>query len=74
LSYQTATTDEIKSRLRDTTPATLAEATKDIALTQVKELRSAKCKNSFKGWVLVSAMGFQAVAVGCMALAISKAI
>jgi hypothetical protein len=71
LSYQAAEPDAIRSRLREDPPWVIDAAERDIALTRVKALRSAKKKNSFKGLALICALGFEALAVGCVAAAVT---
>jgi hypothetical protein len=74
LSYQAVDAAAIKDRLKAVPVKGADEATKDIALTRVKALRDAKLKNSIKGWLLFAGMGFEMLAVGCVALAISHVL
>lgn len=71
LSYEAAEADAIRGRLREEPARDADAAAKDIALTRVKALRSAKKTNGLKGWVLICAMGLEALAVGCVAVAVS---
>ena len=68
LRYQTATPAEIKKQL-DANPKT-EDAIETVAYTHWKELKSARCKNSIKGWLLVGALAAEAAAVGCIAYAV----
>jgi hypothetical protein len=69
LIYQAVKVEDIRSRLKD--PRSKGEATKDIAFTRLSALESAKKVNSIKGWTLAAAMTLEALAVGCVAAAIS---
>jgi hypothetical protein len=85
LSYQAVDAAEIRGRLRgapirvrtaggrllDPPVRSADAAAKDIALTRVKALASAKTKNTFKGYVLLAAMALEVMAVGCVAKAVS---
>jgi len=68
LRYQTATPSEIKKQLDAN--LTTAAAVEVVAYTHYKELKSARCKNSIKGWLLVAALAAEAAAVGCIAFAV----
>lgn len=70
LSYQAVETDAIKARLNETPIRDAHAAAKDIALTRVKALKSAKAKNTFKGRALFAGLAFEMLAVGCVAVAI----
>ena len=72
LSYQAATIEEMRGRLRKDPPNDHPSATKDIAFTRLKALQSAKQKNAIKGWALAAAIGLEALAVGSLAIAVSK--
>jgi hypothetical protein len=71
LIYQAVEAEEIRERLREDPPRSASAAVKDIAFTRAKALKSAKAMNSIKGWALAVAMGLEALAVGCVAMAIS---
>jgi hypothetical protein len=45
-------------------------ATRDVAFSRLDALESAKRLNGIKGWALAVAMAFEALAVGCVAVAI----
>ena len=72
LSYQAATIEEMRGRLREDPPIDHPAATKDIAFTRLKALSSAKRMNSIKGWALAVAIGLEALAVGSLAMAVSR--
>jgi hypothetical protein len=71
LRYEAVKADEIKNRLDDS-EFVLSEdkATKDVALTRVKVLKSAKEKNGIKAMILLVAMGLEVIAVGFVGAAI----
>lgn len=71
LRYEIVTAEAIAERLEKDPPWTESRALKDIALTRVKALKSAKTKNSIKGWALAAAIGFESLAVGCVVVALS---
>jgi hypothetical protein len=71
LIYQAVEAESIRKRLRETSPRSANDAAKDIAFTRADALESAKTKNSIKGWALAVAIGFEALAVGCVAVAVS---
>ena len=71
LIYQAARPDKMRERLREKPVRDAAAAARDVAFTRLDALESAKRLNGFKGWVLASAMLFEALAVGCVAAAIS---
>lgn len=71
LRYQSVEVDGIKERLGKEPPWDSDKAAKDIALTRLKELRSAKKANTVKGWILVAAMVSEVLGVGCVAVAVS---
>ena len=71
LIYQAVESENIRKRLREKPPRSASEAAKDVAFTRADALESAKAKNSIKGWALAVAMLFEALAVGCVAVAIS---
>lgn len=70
LIYQAVKAEDVRKRLREDPPRTAGEAAKDIAFTRLDALESAKVLNSIKGWLLVLAMAFEAIAVGCVAVAV----
>jgi flagellar biosynthesis protein FlhB len=70
VKYQIVTAEAIRERLKEKPIRNADEAAKDIALTRVKALKSAKKINSIKGWVLVTGMALEVIAVGCVAIAI----
>jgi hypothetical protein len=74
LSYEAAEADAIRARLKESPVRDADEAAKDIALTRVKALRSAKTKNGIKGWALFAGIAFEMAAVGCVAAAISHVL
>lgn len=71
LSYEAATVEEMRSRLRDDPPWNDAAAMKDIGFTRLKAIESAKSNNRIKGWALTVAVGCEALAVGCLAAAVA---
>ena len=71
LSYEAAVVPSVKGRLNEQPPRTASAAAKDIALTRLKALDDAKKKNGFKGKTLIVAMCLEALAVGCVAVAVS---
>lgn len=74
VGYEAVDADEIKGRLKEDPPRNTEAAAKDIALTRVKALRSAKKKNGRKGKVLFAGMVAEVLAVACVAAAISKVL
>jgi hypothetical protein len=68
--YEAVEADEIKKRLDQSPVRDADEAAKDIALTRVKALKSAKSKNTTKGRALFAGLAFEMLAVGCVAAAI----
>lgn len=71
LRYEVVTAEAIEARLAKDPPWSENRAVKDIALTRVKALKSAKARNSIKGWALAAAIGFESLAVGCVVVAVS---
>ena len=71
IAYTAMTAAGLKGRLKESPIRRLDDATKDVALTRVKELESAKRKNSFKGAMLMVAMALEVLAVACVARAIA---
>jgi hypothetical protein len=74
LSYQAVVSDEIRARLKESPVRSADEAAKDIALTRVKALKSAKSKNTVKGWALFVGIGFEMAALGFVAVAIGHVL
>lgn len=72
LIYEAVAAESIRNRLREEPPRSANKAARDIAFTRANALESAKAKNSIKGWALAAAIGLEALAVGCVAVAISK--
>lgn len=70
LVYQAVPVDKIKERLREQPPRSPDRAIKDIAISRVDALESAKKLNGFKGWTLAVGMSLEALAVGCVAVAV----
>jgi hypothetical protein len=70
LAYEAVTPDDIEGRLQEDPIRSSDRAEKDVALTQVKALRDAKAKNSFKGWCLFVAIVLEVVAVVGVAVCI----
>lgn len=69
-SYEAVVVKNIKERLHEKPPRSADAAAKDIALTRLKALESAKSKNDTKGKALRWALRFEALAVGCVAVAV----
>ncbi|HST54474.1 MAG TPA: hypothetical protein VLJ42_01090 [Solirubrobacteraceae bacterium] len=72
LVYQVVPVEKVRDRLNRETPPTAGRAAKAIALTRLDALASAKKRNAIKGWALAIAFGLEALAVGCVAIAVSK--
>jgi hypothetical protein len=72
LVYQVVPVAKIQERLNRTPSPTADRAAKAIALTRLDALTSAKSQNTIKGWALAIALGLEALAVGCVAIAVSK--
>lgn len=70
VDYQEVEADAIQGRINETPPCTSDEAIKDIALTRVDELRSAREKNGEKARQLQWAVGLEVAAVLAVAVAI----
>jgi hypothetical protein len=71
VEYQAVIADDIRKRLRDDTYSESASAaTRDVAFTRLKELKSAKELNGEKGRWLQRAMVCEALGVGCVGIAI----
>lgn len=74
LIYQAVKPDDIRGRLKEEPVRDGEAATRDIAFTQLKALKSAKKMNGFKGWMLLVAMVLEACAVGCLVVAITHVL
>lgn len=70
LAYQEVSPEDLESRLEETPIRTTEEATEDIAVTRVSELKSAGQQNGRKALVLLAAMGLEVAAVAATAIAI----
>ena len=68
--YQAVEADRIRERLREKPPRSADAAARDVAFTRLDALESAKAKNSLKGWALAVAMALEALAIGCVAIAV----
>lgn len=68
--YQAVPASSIKERLRERPVRDAAAAAKDIAFSRLDALESAKRLNGIKGLALTAAMSFEALAVGCVAVAV----
>jgi hypothetical protein len=71
LNYDAAEVPGIRRRLKEEPPWTADAARRDVALTRLKALESAKKKNGIKGYAVLIAMVLEALAVGCVAIAVS---
>jgi hypothetical protein len=69
--YQAVDAESVRERLREDPPRKSDAAIKDIAYTRIDALESAKAKNSIKGWALAAAIVLEALAVGCVAVAVT---
>lgn len=74
LVYQVVPVEKVRDRLTREAAPTADRATKAIALTRLEALDSAKSQNAIKGWALATALALEALAVGCVAVAVSKII
>jgi len=72
LVYQVVPVAKIQERLHRKPAPTADRAAKAIALTRLDALASAKSQNTIKGWALAIALGLEALAVGCVAIAVSR--
>jgi hypothetical protein len=70
LSYQAVEADDVKGRLKESPVRSGPMVEKDVALTRVKALASAKRKNGFKGWLLFAAILLEVVAVTLLGVAV----
>jgi hypothetical protein len=68
--YQAVEAERIRGRLREDPPRSADSAVRDIAFTRADALEAAKAKNGIKGRALIAAMALEALAVGCVAVAI----
>ena len=68
--YQAVPVEKIRERLREQPPRDAAAAVKDVAFSRLDALESAKRKNGIKGWAVAAAMTLEALATGCVAIAI----
>jgi hypothetical protein len=71
LVYQVVPVAKVQDRLGRDTPPTADRAAKAIALTRLEALASAKKQNSIKGLALAIALALEALAVGCVAIAVA---
>ena len=71
LGYAAVKADEIRARLKEEPARSAERAAKDVALTRVRALASAKKTNGIKGWALLFALALEVLAVGCVAAAMS---
>jgi len=69
--YQVVPVEKIKERLNRASPPTADRAAKAIALTRLDAVESAKTQNTIKGRALAAALALEALAVGCLAVAVS---
>lgn len=74
LKYQAVEADTVKARLKETPVRDVDAAQRDIALTQIRVLADAKRKNTWKGWLLFSALLCEVLAVACVGVAIFEVI
>jgi hypothetical protein len=70
LIYQAVPAEKIRERLREKPPRGADAAVKDVAFSRLDALEAAKKLNGIKGWALAAAMACEALAVGCVAMAI----
>lgn len=70
LIYQAVPANKIRERLREKAPRNADAAAKDVAFSRLDALDSAKKQNDIKGRALTAAMLSEALAVGCVAVAI----
>ena len=68
--YQAVPVEKIRERLREKPPRDAHAAAKDVAFSRLDALEAAKKINGIKGWALAAAMACEALAVGCVAVAI----
>jgi nitrate reductase NapE component len=68
-SYQGVTVDALREAVKNRWDDTEAEASRMVALTQLKVLASAKAVNTQKGYFLVAGMVFEIVAVALVGVA-----
>jgi hypothetical protein len=68
-NYQRVTVDGLRAAVKDHWDDTETEASKMVALTQLKTLAAAKNVNTQKGWALISAMVLEIIAVALVGVA-----
>jgi hypothetical protein len=68
--YQAVPAEKIRERLRERPVRSPEAALRDVAHSRIDALQSAKRLNGLKGWILTAAMFFEALGVGCVAVAI----
>jgi hypothetical protein len=71
LKYSGVTVDALKKTIDESWQDSVAEAQREVALTQIKVIRRAKERNRLKGWALVVAISAEIAAVFCLAVAVS---
>lgn len=72
LTYQAVPVKKVRERLERNRAPSADAATKSIALTRLEALEAAKAKNTIKGRALATALGLEALAVGCIAVAVAQ--
>jgi len=70
LRYRSVEASELRKATRKFWGDSPDKAEKRVAVTEVEVLETAKSINTIKAWILVAAIGFQLLAVICLALAI----
>lgn len=70
MNYDTPTVDALKERVNEAVMGDEDAAEKDIALTRIKNLKTAKEKNTTKAWLLIAALAGEVLAVGFVAAAV----
>ncbi|MCW3101227.1 MAG: hypothetical protein JWL77_6845 [Chthonomonadaceae bacterium] len=74
LPYEAVTSADVEKRLREQPIRSEDRAERDVALTRLKGLADAKCKNGIKGWLLFAAIGLEVTAVALLGVAVSIVI
>jgi hypothetical protein len=74
MKYKSVEAGEIRARLKETPVRDADAAHRDIALTQVAVLISARQKNTRKGHLLFAALACEVAAVACVGVAIFEVI
>lgn len=69
-SYEAATAEGLRKRVKMAPMWDENEAERDIALTRIKALEDAKVKNTHKGRLLLGALALEVVAVGFVAVGV----